>query len=88
MTNNKLYTEEYIHDTIMADPGYFWRKIKRVRSEYIQTCPFPGPSIEDFHRWILNEYGIEFIPTDNDFLANTFNIVDEQKYLLFELKYS
>lgn len=89
MNNNQLYTAEYIHDTVMADPGHFWRKVQRARDDY--ACLNPHPVVpSDFQSWLLNQYGIQLVPARDGgiHLANTYNIVDEQKYLIFELRYS
>ena len=88
MSNNRLYTPVHIHDTLMADPGHFWRKMQRCKADYDRLDPHPGVLPEHFHQWVLAEYGIEFLPAHDNFIASLCNIVDEQKYLLFELKYS
>jgi len=89
MTDNQLYTKEYIHDTIMADTGYFWLKMQRCKADYDRLDPHPGVLPEDFRRWLLAEYGVQLIPARDGFnLSTTYEIVDEQKYLVFELKYA
>jgi hypothetical protein len=73
----------------MADPGYFWRKIQRVKADYDVLDPHPGVLPSEFRQWLLAEYGIQLIPARDGFnLSNTYEIVDEQKYLVFELKYT
>ena len=70
----------------MIQPGHFWRKIQRAQADYDRLDPHPGVVPEYFHQWTQEQYGIQFVATGRGDL--TYNIVDEQKYLIFELKYS
>ena len=89
MNNNHLYTPEQIHDTLTLNPGHFWRKVQRCKADYDSLRPHPGVQPEDFQQWILTEYGIELTRDRYSInLENKYNVVDEHKYLLFELKYS
>jgi hypothetical protein len=86
MTNN-LYTDhEQRLDTVMGG-GSFWAAMRQCRDsegrEHRQT------NLEMF-QWFRDTYGIELQFSDKhmDALKSEVRIVDEQKYLIFLLKYS
>jgi hypothetical protein len=70
-----------------------WRDIfmplRAAKREYEDT--FTGyyePSTQDFVRWLDVNYGIKLTVAEDDFnLRDTLEVVDEQKYLIFVLKY-
>ena len=70
-------------DTIIGDAGTTWVKVSRAKSEYDQLKP-----TESFYVWLQSEYGLKltFTPDGDLQLAN--EIVDEQKYTIFLLKFS
>jgi hypothetical protein len=70
-------------DTIIGDAGTTWVKVSRAKSEYDQLT-----TTESFYVWLQSEYGLKltFTPDGDLQLAN--EIVDEQKYTIFLLKFS
>ena len=70
-------------DTIIGDAGDTWAKINRANQEYGR-----GKHSESFYVWLQQEYGIklQFTPEGDLKLSN--EIIDEQKYMLFLLKFS
>lgn len=70
-----------------------WRDIfmslRAAKKEYEDT--FTGyyePSTQDFVRWLDVNYGIKLTVAEDNFnLRDTLEVVDEQKYLIFVLKY-
>jgi len=70
-------------DTIIGDAGTTWVKVSRAKNEYDQLT-----TTESFYVWLQSEYGLKltFTPDGDLQLAN--EIVDEQKYTIFLLKFS
>ena len=64
--------------------------LRAAKKEYDTT--FTGyyePSTQDFVRWLNVNYGIKLTVAEDDFnLRDTLEVVDEQKYLIFVLKYA
>lgn len=64
--------------------------LRAAKKEYNDT--FTGyyePSTQDFVRWLDVNYGIKLTVAEDDFnLRDTLEVVDEQKYLIFVLKYA
>ena len=82
--NNHLYnTKDARWDTVFGEIS-FLGKVRRARDE------FEGDNFYDvelFLAWMRETYGIDIFTTKNGLTAN-YKILDEQKYLLFELKFS
>lgn len=90
MTNNKLYsTKEARLDTLVGDSSYL-AKIYRLRNEYIDKLNQQHHvtfSNKAFYDWVTDNYGIHMI-VDEDGITSKYEVVDEQKFLLFNLKYA
>ena len=71
-------------DTIVGDSAQVWAMVHKANDDY-NKLPHPK---ESFYVWLQEEHGIKlcFTPEGDLTLAN--EIVNEQKYLLFTLKYS
>jgi len=91
----KLYNSQLRRlDTIIGDDDYLF-KIYRCREEYIEMLKVRDPKPHyvaftnsgPFYEWVLNTYGIKMIATEEG-ITGQFEVVDEKKYLLFQLKYS
>lgn len=86
-----LYTTiEDRQDTILGTDAKFWNKVGRVRIDL-----GPNVSIQEFINHMDEQYGIKLVEADNVNWLGTSpgilpvaEIVDEQKFLLFTLKYS
>lgn len=89
MTNNNRYyqTREQRLDTIAGSAVYF-RKLAAAREEYIKIN---GEYDNDFYKWIEETYGIRPIIDYSNYsssaITDKFDIVDEQKYIIFNLKF-
>jgi len=83
---NKLYaTPEDRLDTILDRSHVtFWRRLRKAKPANI-TDPY------EIAKYVLDEFGVELAVTIGEFgsigYAPEAQIVDEQKYLLFLLKY-
>jgi len=88
VANNHLYsTPEARLDTILGDTG-FWSRMQKCRmsEEGKKHCT----SDIDTRAWFRNTYGIKLLPSDTDMngYSREVEIVDEQKYLIFLLKFA
>ena len=88
MANNHLYsTPEKRLDTILGDAGFWVRMQKcRLSEEGQKHCK----TDIDTRAWFRDTYGIKLLPSDSDLNGYSRNveIVDEQKYLVFLLKFT
>ena len=82
--NNGLYTSKDARwDTLFGEIE-FLSKIRRARDLYEQDHPY---DVSKFVEWMQDNYGVKIIQNENGLTAEC-NVVDEQKYLIFELKFS
>ena len=66
----------------------YWEALKEIRAEYATTIS-PNESLFDpykFSEYIESKYGIK-MHTSHDNITDKYDIVDEQKYLIFLLKW-
>lgn len=81
---DEFYANTYARlDTVIGDAGTTWVKVTRAKREHDRL-----QSKESFYVWLQQEYGLklQFTPDGDLQLAN--EIVDEQKYMIFLLKFS
>ena len=79
-------TPEARLDTILGDAG-FWSKMQRCRlAEGAEHCK----TDTDMMQWFRDTYGIELLLSETHLggYSRDVNIVDEQKYMIFLLKWS
>ena len=80
-------TPEARLDTILGDAG-FWGRMQRCRSseEGKKNCT----SKANTFAWFRDTYGIELLFSDTQLsgYSKDVNIVDEQKYMIFLLKWA
>ena len=82
--NNKLYsTPEERLNTVIGESGRWWDMLRKAQLEYKLT----GADPVDFQFWITEHYGLK-IYYDYDGILPNHDVIDEQKYLLFKLKFS
>jgi hypothetical protein len=82
--NNKLYTTPQDRvNTVLGDDGSWWELLRKAQLEYGDS----GGDKADFQFWLTEHYGIR-IYYDYDGILPNHDIVDEQKFLLFKLKYA
>jgi hypothetical protein len=82
MSDEFYRTPEARLDTIMGDDKTFWLQIKDAKKDYDKT----GGSKESFFPWLLDNYGIQ-VNFEGMLINTKRDVVDEQKYLIFLLKY-
>jgi hypothetical protein len=78
-------TPEARLDTILGDVG-FWSKMQRcLKTEGAEHCK----TQEDTVAWFQETYGIQLLPSHTHLpgFNKEVNIVDEQKYMIFLLKW-
>jgi hypothetical protein len=78
-------TPEARLDTIMGDSS-FWRRMQRCRMEESEYCT----TELDTMSWFRDTYGIQLLPSDDTIFGfqRQVRIVDEQKYMIFLLKWT
>lgn len=82
--NNHLYSSQDARlSTLFGDIG-FLGKIRRARDEYEETHSY---DVELFLAWMETQYGIKITQNENGLTADH-EVVDKQKYLVFELKFT
>lgn len=80
-------TPEARLDTILGDAGFWVRMQKcRLSEEGQKHCK----TAIDTRSWFRDTYGIQLLPSDDtmDGYSREVEIVDEQKYMIFLLKYT
>lgn len=87
MDNDLYSTPEARLDTILGDAG-FWVRMQRCRTseEGKKNCTTDA----DTRAWFRDTYGIKLLPGDAHIngYSKEVNIVDEQKYMIFLLKWA
>lgn len=85
MAINDLYNDhERRLDTVMGGAN-FWASMRQCRDgECREHCRTP----RSMHQWFLETYGIELQWSKEELIMPEVRIVDEQKYLMFLLKYT
>jgi hypothetical protein len=79
-------THEARLDTILGD-GSFWSRMQRCRTtEGAEHCTTDTDTVT----WFRDTYGIELLPSYTQLpgFSKEVNIVDEQKYMIFLLKWT
>jgi hypothetical protein len=78
-------TPEARLDTVLGDAD-FWVRMQRARSseEGEKNCKTDA----DTWAWFRDIYGIELLLIPNSGYSREVNIVDEQKYMIFLLKWA
>jgi hypothetical protein len=81
--NNQYYqTREQRLDTVAGDNSY-WKKLMAAREEYFEI---KGQYDAGFYLWLEETYGVRPFVTESAITAK-FDVVDEQKYIIFNLKF-
>lgn len=80
--NNKLYQPQERLNTLTGVEDHWWEILQRAELDYRAT----GGDKAKFQFWLTEHYGLQ-IYYDYDGILPNHDIVDEQKYLLFQLKY-
>ena len=71
-------------DHAKASRWDYWRKLMRVKEEFETT----DLNQSMFSMWLIEQYGIKLNFNNDGNITDEMSVVDEQKYLLFELKYA
>ena len=83
--NNHLYdTKEQRWDTIIGQISYLG-KLRRAKEDYQHIVG--DHNNDQFLTWLYETYGISVAMQDGD-MSSEYEVHDEKKFLLFELKYT
>ena len=92
MSNNHHYdTYEKRLDTILGAEAQDWARIRRARTEFDEefwAVPDIAEDDKHFVSWLAWTYGIQLKLDASFAVESIFEIVDDQKYTVFLLKYS
>jgi hypothetical protein len=61
----------------------FWETLKKLRKEFTENREFDA---DDFIDWIEEKYGFKLVLNDTG-ITDDYAVTDEQKYLIFRLRY-
>lgn len=64
----------------------YWAALKQIRKEYIAETAIGQFDAYDFEDYIEANYGIKMNVVDGN-ITDGYKVMDEQKYLIFLLKY-
>jgi hypothetical protein len=69
----------------------YWLMLRRANEDFRSTQGSPGQPHDqekrEFQQWMLDQWGLE-ICVEIDGYSPYFRVVDQRKYLLFELRYA
>lgn len=68
----------------------YWAALKKARKEYLQDIGELDGQFDafDFDNWLSNNYGLKINVMDSTGnITDSYVVIDEQKYILFLLKY-
>ena len=83
--NNHLYSDKWTRlDTLLGEIS-FLGQLMRARTDYEQE--FQDVDIDKFLAWLYNTYGVAVALKDGN-LTSEYEVHDEQKFLVFTLKYA
>ena len=84
MINDNYTTQAARLNTIIGDAGQVWAMVSKAKYEYDLT-DFPK---ETFYVWLKETYGIKLHFEPDGALSLSNEIINEEKYLIFLLKFS
>ena len=90
-TNHHYDTYEKRLDTILGAEAQDWARIRRARTEFDEefwAVPDIAEDDKHFVSWLAWTYGIQLKLDASFAVESIFEIVDDQKYTVFLLKYS
>ena len=73
------------HTQARIDRGKYWSGISKAAKEYYAVCDQPNP--DGIEAYLRDEYGIKMVLTTGQMITGDYSIVDEQKHLIFLLKF-
>jgi hypothetical protein len=69
---------------IRAKKYEYWQKLRLAQHDYAKSTG--NPSTDDFCKWMQDRWGLAIEIVDGGY-SPYYNIIDENKYLLFKIKY-
>lgn len=94
--NNHLYADQQARlDTIIGQTTALsvnkyehWRTLRLAKNEFENMLAKQGLTydVSAFYSWMTEEYGIRLQQVEG-MIGPSFDIVDEQKYLIYKLKF-
>ena len=76
-------------NTIIGDQAVFWAKIKRARIEFFREHQDNSLLLgREFIDWLNERYGIRLDQDESGRIKTFYEVTDEHKQLIFEIKFS
>lgn len=75
--------DQYPEEQRLAKYGY-WQKLRSAQQDYDREVG--DFSTDKFNLWLRDRWGLEVEMVDGDY-SPYYNVIDEKKYLLFNIKY-
>ena len=88
INNNHLYTSKEARLDTIAGGQTWWPRLFKAREEYFGLSDRNTATIGTFQDWLEVEYGVRLVLDETGAITDQYKIIDEQKYLVFELKYA
>jgi hypothetical protein len=86
--NNRLYATPTLRlDTVVGGQTW-WPRLFKAREEYFGLSDLNTATIETFQDWLEVDYGVKLILDDAGAITDQYTVIDEQKFILFNLKYA
>jgi hypothetical protein len=74
-------------DTIVGGQTW-WPRMFKAREEFDRIMDLNTATIETFNDWLEIEYGVRIVLDRVGDITDEYTITDEQKFLIFELKFA
>ncbi len=68
----------------------YWKMLRAARSTFLSEFPHSqqeSSAAAEFDHWLLNTYGIKITYDRDGKTTDEISVVDEHKYLIFQLKF-
>ena len=69
---------------LLVKRNRYWASLKDMRSDFMKDGAVPGEG--SFYEWVEDKYGIQVLE-EGGMILGRYNIVDDNKYLVYWLKY-
>jgi len=84
---SKLNIEETKYAAYIDKRRKYWESLRKIREEYSKTIGNNLFNANDFEMHVEETYGIRLVYYEGN-IAGTYEILDEQKHLIYLLKFT
>jgi hypothetical protein len=83
----KDYDEDDPEITFRKNRQKYWESLTQLRKEFLEIVTDEFRDAEDFYKWVEDTQGFKVKLNEEGFISDNYEIVDEQKYIVYILKY-